>query len=153
MPVTVLGRGTVVPEGGLQEGEAEARAARAALASARIEASKVDTVVAPSSELAAKVAGMVGIPNASAVGCSGENGTAIELAAALVEKETARIVLAVEAVTAGQGPNEARGGVAAIVTKARAAAPLVTRMKMHTLSDEANMSWRPAPPLSKDEDE
>ncbi len=146
MPVKVLGRGTVVPEGGLGEGEAETRAAQAALASARIEASALDAVVAPSSELATKVAAMIGIPNASVVACAGENGTAIELAAALVEKETARIVLAVEAVTAG----EARGGVAAIVTKAQAEAPLSTRMKMHTISDETNMSWRPAPPSDEE---
>ncbi len=147
MPVKVLGRGTVVPQGGLEEGDAETRAARAALASARIEPSTIDTVVAASPELAAKVAAMLGAPHASAVGCAGRDGTTIEVAAALAENVAGRMVLAVETVTAGRGGNEMVGGVAAVVTKAQPVAPGTTKIQMQTVEDEEEpvVSWRPTP--------
>lgn len=145
MPVNVLGRGTVVPRGGLKEAEAEAHAARAALASARVEVTKVDTVVAPSRELAAQVAAMIGVPDAATVGCTGPNKATIEVAAALVESTPGRIVLAVEGID-GHAASDLRGAVAALLTQAQQGAGALTKIQTQELDDEEPvMSWRPTP--------
>lgn len=153
MPVKVLGRGTVVPRGGLQEAEAEAHAARAALASARIDATAVDTVVAPSRDLAAKVATMIGVPGASVVGCSEQNKPTIEVAAALIENTPGRVVLAVEGIAGDRAASELRGAVAALLTKAQPGVPVSTKITVQPADDddeEPVMSWRPTPPGSQE---
>jgi hypothetical protein len=151
MPVNVLGRGTVVPRGGLLDGEAEAKAARAALATARTDLAKIDAVVAPSRELAAEVAAALGIAHASTVGSSGAE--TIEVAAALVDKTPGRIVLAVEGIV-GQGAADLRGAVAAVLTKAEPAALRTTTIRVPAGAEDDEeqpvMSWRPTAPTSQE---
>lgn len=130
MPMNVLGRGTVVPRGGMEDAEAEAHAARSAIASARIETSKVDTIVAPSRVIAEQLAAKLGIPNATAVDGSGGDGAIIEIAAALVENTPGRIVLAVEGVTTGNADGALRGAVAAVLTRAQPATAGVAKIAM-----------------------
>lgn len=151
MPVNVLGRGTVVPRGGLLEGEAETKAARAALSTARVDLGKIDAIVAPSRELAAQVAAMLGIAHASVVGSSGAE--TIEVAAALVEKTPGRVVLAVEGI-AGQGASGLRGAVAAVLTKAEPAPLSATTIRLPDGDEDDEeppvMSWRPTAPTSQE---